>query len=368
MRWSWKLGTVAGIGVYIHATFTLLLAWVVLREWTRTHSPAATAQSLAFVLLLFACVVLHEFGHALTAKRFGILTRDITLLPIGGVARLERMPDDPRQELLVAIAGPLVNVVIAAVLYLGLQATGNVPSFEQLGSGQAPLLGQLMLVNVSLFLFNLLPAFPMDGGRVLRALLAIRMEYTRATQIAASIGQAVAFGLGFFGFFYNPFLMFIALFVWIGAEQEASMVQMKSALGGIPVRSAMLTEFHTLSPADSLERVVELSLASSQRDFPVVEDGKVRGIVTQDRLIGALSRDESSTVEEAMDRSFQTAVSSEMLESGLRRLQECECRVLPVLERGELVGLLTADNVGEFLMVQAARSGNGSFRRLNRPA
>jgi len=354
MRWSWKLGTFAGIGVFMHATFTLLILWVVLREWGRSHDPSAVLRSVAFILLLFLCVVLHEFGHALTAKRFGILTRDITLLPIGGVARLERMPDDPKQEFWVAIAGPAVNVVIAAGLFLVLGAAGTLPTLEQLGSPRAPLLGQLMVVNVSLFLFNLLPAFPMDGGRILRAFLAMRMEYTRATQVAASIGQALALGLGFVGFFYNPFMMFIAIFVWMGAEQEASMVKLKSALGGIPVRNAMLTEFHTLSPADSLERAVELLLAGSQKDFPVVENGDVRGILTQAKLIAGLSRRESARVSDAMDTVFQATEAGDMLETAFRRLQECECRVMPVLDKGTLVGVLNADNVGEFMMVQAA--------------
>ncbi len=364
MRWSWKLGTFAGIGVYMHATFTLLIVWVVLREWGRSHDLSATLRSVAFILLLFACVVLHEFGHALTARRFGILTRDITLLPIGGVARLERMPDDPMQEFWVAIAGPAVNMVIAALLFLTLGAAGSLPTLEQLGTPQAPLLGQLMIVNVSLFLFNLLPAFPMDGGRVLRALLATRMEYTRATQVAASIGQALAFGLGFLGFFYNHMLMFIAIFVWIGAEQEASMVQMRSALGGIPVRSAMVTDFHTLAPRDTLDRAVELLLAGSQKDFPVMENGDVRGILTHAKLMSVLAGRESARVEDAMETRFQSAEAGDMLDTAFRRLQECECRVIPVLDRGRLTGMLTADNVGEFLMVQAARGrGRGAVRR-----
>lgn len=371
MKWSLKMGTFAGIGVYVHATFALLIAYVILREWNRAHDLYSTLRSVAFVLLLFACVVLHEFGHALTAKRFGILTRDITLLPIGGVARLERMPEDPKQELWVAVAGPAVNAAIAAVLFLGFQATGNMPTMEQLGSPQAPLLGQMMLVNVSLFVFNLLPAFPMDGGRVLRALLAIRMEYARATQIAASIGQALAFALGILGFFFNPVLMFIALFVWIGAEQEAGMVQMKSVLEGIPVQQAMLTDFRTLAPEDSLDHAVEILLAGSQRDFPVVEGSSIRGVLTQDRLFAALARRESALVGSIMDPKFQVAEIGEALDAAFRKLQECECRVVPVMDQGRLAGLLTAENVGEFLIVQAARSQNRGpnlgFSRLGPP-
>ena len=211
------------------------------------------------------------------------------------------------------------------------------------------------MVNVSLVLFNLIPAFPMDGGRVLRALLALRMEYTRATQVAASIGQGLAFLLGFIGLFTNPFLLFIAFFVWIGAAQEASMVQMKSALGGIPVSRAMLTDFRTLSPHDSLARAVELMLSGSQQDFPVVSDEQVVGVLTRGDLLAALTQQgQGAIVRDVMRREFQTVDSFEMLEKAFARLQDCDCHTLPVTHNERLVGLVTMDNVGEFLMIQAA--------------
>jgi Zn-dependent protease len=345
---------VAGIGVYVHATFSLLIGWVVLSESIQGKSVAATLASVAFVLSLFACVVLHELGHALTAKRYGIRTRDITLLPIGGLARLERMPDKPMQEFWVALAGPAVNVAIAGVIYFGLRLAGALEPLTERSALEGSFLTRLMLVNVLLVLFNLLPAFPMDGGRVLRALLAARMDYTRATQIAASIGQGMALLFGFAGFFLNPFLLFIALFVWIGAEQEAAMAQMKSALGGIPIQRAMVTDFRTLAPSDSLERAVEMILAGSQQDFPIVEDGQVRGVLTRSGLLEALARRQSASVAEVMQRDFQVAETGEMLETAFRRLQECGCHTIPVFERGRLAGILTSDNVGEFLMIQAA--------------
>lgn len=361
MGWSWKFVEVAGIGVYVHATFFLLIGWVALLHWTEGQSLAAVLQGVGFILALFGCVVLHEFGHALTARRYGIKTRDVTLLPIGGVARLERMPDRPVQELWVALAGPAVNLVIGAALFFWLQLISAPEPLAPMNVARASFSQRLMAVNLFLAGFNMIPAFPMDGGRVLRALLAIRMEYTRATQVAASLGQGLALLFGFIGFFTNPFLLFIALFVWIGAAQEASMAQMKSALGGIPVSRAMLTDFRTVGLRDSLARAVELILAGSQTDFPVVDDGRVVGILMRGDLLVALAQQgQEEPVANVMRRNFETVDSSEMLETAFARLQACECRTLPVMHGGRLAGLVTMDNVGEFLMIQAALGARGS--------
>lgn len=358
MKWSFKLGEIAGIGIYVHATFLLLLGWVALSYYIAGQSIAMIVNGVAFLLALFGIVVLHELGHALTARRFGIQTRDITLLPIGGVARLERMPDDPKQELWVALAGPAVNVVLAAVLFVAIGLTSGPPSLSNLGMVSGNFWEKLLWVNVSLAAFNLLPAFPMDGGRVLRALLAMRMDYVRATQIAAHVGQGMALLFGFIGLFYNPFLVFIALFVWMGASQEASMVQMKSALGGIPIQAAMIKDFRTLAPSDSLERAVEHILAGFQQDFPVVEQGRVVGVLTRNDLLKALSqRGPNGRVEEAMQSQFETADPNEMLETVFARLNARDCHSLPLVRNGQLAGILTMDNVGEFLMVQAALRG-----------
>jgi len=355
MKWSLKVGTFAGIAVYIHATFLLLIGWILLIHWQAGHSLAVALSGVWFILALFGCVLLHEFGHALTAKKYGIRTRDITLLPIGGLSRLERMPDDPRQELWVALAGPAVSVVIAAALWAWLQLTATMAPLDAMTITSGSFAERLMLLNVILVVFNMLPAFPMDGGRVLRALLAMRMDYTRATQIAASIGQAMAFLFGFLGLLFNPFLLFIALFVWIGAAQEAGMVQMKSALGGIPVERAMLTDFQTLSTGDTLARAVELILSGSQQDFPVLEAARVTGILTRSDLLSAITKQgQGSPVTAVMQREFETADSSEMLEMVLARLQSRPCRTMPVTHEGKLVGLLTMDNIGEFVAIQAA--------------
>ena len=362
MKWSLKLGRFAGIDVYIHTTFLLLIGWVAFTYWLQTRTMAGTLEGIAFLLVLFLCVVLHEYGHALTARRYGIRTRDITLLPIGGLARLERIPEKPIEEFWVALAGPAVKVVIAAALFIYLSVTRTLEPFTGLSMTGGPFIERLMSVNLSLVLFNIIPAFPMDGGRVFRALIAMRTDYTRATHIAAAIGQGIAFLFGFIGLFTNPFLVFIALFVWIGAAQEASMVQMKSALSGIPVERAMLTNFEMLSPQDTLARAVQLVLDGSQQDFPVREGESVVGILPRGDLVTALStRDQNTPVSEIMRRDFDMVHPGDMLEPAFARLQACACHIFPVIQDKRLVGLLTMENIGEFLMLQSAM---GSTRRM----
>ena len=357
MKWSWKLGEFGGIPVYIHATFLLIIAWVVLIHWTGGETLSSIIGGVIFVLALFLCVVLHEYGHALTAKRYGIKTRDITLLPIGGVARLERMPDDPMQELKVALAGPAVNVVIAAILYGWLILTRGLSPVADLTLTQGSFAERLMFVNIFLVVFNLIPAFPMDGGRVLRALLALRSDYTRATQTAATIGQGIALLFGFVGLFTNTFLVFIALFVWIGATQEATMVKVRSALGGVPVEKAMLTDFKTVSPDDPLRRLIELTMSGSQQDYPVTDGSGIVGIITHRDLIKGLSEHgDDATAGAIMRREFQVLDPGEMLEAAFMRIQSSDLMTVPVVRNGRLLGLLTMDNVGEFMRIQAAMS------------
>jgi Zn-dependent protease len=248
MKWSWRLGRFAGINVYVHATFLLLIAWLVLTEWRQTHSTRAVTGAVLFILSLFACVVIHEFGHALAARYFGIATRDITLLPIGGVSRVERIPDDPRQESCIALAGPLVSLAVAAAIRFFLWAVyAPTPMSQMLLLASWPeiyqFVVQLMVANGVLAAFNLLPAFPMDGGRIFRALLARRMDYSRATRIAANVGQGMAFIFAFVGMFGNPFLVLVGLFIWIGAEQEAVAAKIRVALRGIRVNQVTVADF-----------------------------------------------------------------------------------------------------------------------------
>jgi len=355
MKWQWKLARIAGIDVYMHATFLLLIGWVAFSYWTEQGTLQAVLSGILFILLLFGFVVMHEYGHALTARKFGIKTRDITLYPVGGVARLERMPEKPIEELWVALAGPAVNVVVAILLFAYLAVTRTIEPLTSLSISTGSLIERLMIVNLWLVGFNLIPAFPMDGGRVLRALLGLRLEYVQATQIAATVGQGFAFIFGFIGLFNNPFLVFIALFVWMGATQEASMVQMKHSISGIPVTRAMLTDFAMLSPRDTLSRVVGLILAGSQHDFPVIQDGQVVGILDRDTFMKALSEHgQSTTVAEVMRQDVTEIDSHEMVEAALRLLQENGSKTLPVTHNGQLVGLVTSENITEYLMIRSA--------------
>jgi Zn-dependent protease len=355
VRWSWKLGEVAGIGIFVHATFLMIVAWVALSHWMVEHSVAAAVVGAFFVVALFACIVLHELGHALTAQRFGIRTRDITLYPIGGVARLERIPEEPRQELLVGLAGPAVNLLLAAALAAVLAASGGFVPLRELDVAQGPLLERLLLANLFLAGFNLLPAFPMDGGRVLRALLATRMSYLRATEVAAAVGQSMAFLFGLVGLFTNPFLVFIALFVWLGASSEAAMAQMRAAFSGIPVSRAMVTEFTALAPDDPLRKAVDLTLAGSQSDFPVLEGGRPVGILTQGELLAGLARRGAEARVADVMRPVPDAVDPrEMIDDVFARLQGTESRTIPVVRAGRVVGLLTQENLGELVRIQAA--------------
>jgi Zn-dependent protease/predicted transcriptional regulator len=346
---------VAGIGIYVHATFLLLILFILFVNWRQGNTLQTAISGVIFILAIFACIVLHELGHALAARHYGIRTRDITLLPIGGLARLERMPDIPIQELWVALAGPAVNAVIAGVIFGISLLAGVRPELAAFRWVGGHFVDKLMMVNLWLLAFNLIPAFPMDGGRVLRALLATRMEYSRATLAAARVGQIMAFLFGLAGLFTDPFLVFIALFVWMGAEQESAMAQVHNSLGGIPVQHAMLTEFRTLNPDDTLAVAVDHVLAGWQQDFPVIFGDRVLGMLTHQDLMQALARGGIDTrVREAMKREFATADSHEMLENALTTMRTAKCRSVPVLHDGALVGLLTMDHVGELLTIQMA--------------
>jgi Zn-dependent protease/CBS domain-containing protein len=358
MRWSIKIARIAGIQLRIHITFLIFLAWIGFAYYAAGGSEAAM-QGILFILLIFACVVLHEFGHAFTARRFGIRTPDITLLPIGGVARLERIPEEPKEELLIAIAGPLVNVVIAGVLIFFLNQHATATDLESLNSPSAGLLPKLASVNIFLILFNLIPAFPMDGGRILRAILAMRMNYARATRIAARVGQGLAFVFGFFGLLYNPILIFIALFVYLGAAQEGSLAQIRNVSVGLPVSEAMLTDVRTLPLSGTLETASNAVLHSSQREFPVVnESGLVVGILMRDDIIGAIRQHGlTANLADVLERHPPAVHPDAPLNEAFSKMQQCGCPALPVIDSsGRLVGLLTPERVGEMIILKSLDS------------
>ena len=367
MKWSWKIGRVGGIDLRVHATFFILLAWMALVYYRQSGTAGGAARGVLFTIALFASVVLHELGHASAARRVGVPTRDITLLPIGGVARLEYIPRRAKQELGIALAGPAVTVVIALALALVLtllHAPLRMVSDAVVSGSVTAFLAQLMWVNVSLLVFNLLPAFPMDGGRVLRAGLAMRTGYLRATEIAARVGRAFALLFGLVGLFYSPFLVLIALFVWLGAAAESSALQEHEILGGVPVDRVMIRELRTLSPNETLEAAMQHVLEGFQHDFPVVENGQVVGVLTRAAMLAGLGRDGlASPVSASMDTSFRTTSPAEPVERAVARLRECHCSTMPVVDHGRLCGVLTTDNIAEFVMIASALRSSVSGER-----
>jgi Zn-dependent protease len=364
MKWSFKLGRLLGIDVYLHFTFLLLLLFLGFVYWRSTQNLGATLEGVAFIVALFGCVVLHELGHALMARRYGIQTRDITLLPIGGVARLEKMPEKPMQEFWVALAGPAVNVVIAVILFIGLAATGGFTRLGEMGVASGSFWQRLMVLNIFLVAFNLLPAFPMDGGRVMRALLSMPLGRRRATAIAANVGQVMAIVFGIIGFLYNPFLIFIAIFVYLGAQAEAGAVEMQSALADLRVRDAMMTRFRTLTVHDPLSKAVQELLAGSQQDFPVLDQDQPVGILRRNDLVKVLAEGRrEAVVADAMYRDCVTVDESTPLQAAVESMHAQQCATVPVVAAGRLVGLLTHDNLSEMIMINAALAGPGSAAR-----
>ncbi len=356
MTWSLRLGRLFGIAVYIHFTFILVLGFLAVAYWLEGRDIRGVAEGVLFFLAIFACVLMHEFGHALMARRYGVKTKDITLLPIGGLARLERLPNEPVQELWIALAGPAVNVVIAGLLALMLTAAKSWQPLEHLSPTAGGFAERLLVLNVFLVVFNMLPAFPMDGGRVLRSLLAMRLGFARATRIAASLGQGMAFLFALIGLLApQPMLLLIAFFVWIGAAQEAGAAEFKSSLRGVRVEHAMMTDFQVLQPEDSLGRAVQLILAGSQQDFPVVSQGGVVGVLTRRALLEGLAQGGPTTpVGKAMTTHVEAARPDELVEDALARGRVQELHLLPVVRDQNLVGLLTVENISEYVAIQTA--------------
>lgn len=361
MSWSFRIGTIAGTEVKVHGTFVLLLAFAGWSGWQRGGSSAAI-EAVVVLVALFACVLLHEFGHVAAARRYGVRTPDILLLPIGGLARLERMPEEPKQEFVIAIAGPIVTAVIAALAYAAIRLTGDVPPALLDDRPGLRLIGEIWRVNVALLLFNLLPAFPMDGGRLLRALLASRMGLERGTRIAASVGQGIAVFLGVFAAM-NGMLMLglVAVFVFLAAGSEAKSVKERKVLRGGTAATFMVREFRSLPVHGTLQQAIDLLVSTDQRDIPVVDHtGALAGLLTRDTLIRALhSGGVTAEIAQAMHTALPRIGLDVAIEGAVTAMQQAGLRAVPVLDAdGRVAGLLTLDNVMDALLIAEAAPGN----------
>lgn len=366
MSWSIPLGRVFGSEIRIHLTFLILLAWIGLAGYL-TGGAAEAVDGMAFMVAVFACVTLHELGHALAARHYGISTPDITLLPIGGLARLSKMPEKPGEEIVIALAGPAVNVVIAIVLLALFGANADPAVLTAVEQPQVSFADRLAAVNIFLVVFNLIPAFPMDGGRVLRAALAVRLGRRRATEIAAAIGQGVAFVFGAIGLFGgNAILVFVAIFVYLAASAEAGQTGLMEQAKKIRVGQAMISRFEALSPMASVDEAADALIRTTQREFPVVDGaGRLRGMLTRDAMIRAMKASGPTTpVIDVMLKDVPIVRPELWLEAALRLMQEHEIPFVGVSGPDDrLVGYITQENIAELMMLDAA-----DWRRDDRPA
>jgi Zn-dependent protease len=353
MGWSFPIGRLTGIQIRVHLTFLLFLAWVGFTDGVAGGWREAI-QGVALLCLVFTCVLLHELGHAWAARRFGIRTPDITLLPIGGLARLERIPERPIEEVTVALAGPAVSAMLALVF--GALSNFELTSMEADGQDWDAILSNLFTINTGLLVFNLLPAFPLDGGRVFRALLAMRLNYGRATRIAAGTGQGLAVLLGAAGLLVPaPMLVFIAAFLFISAGSEASQVAVREASRGLRVKDAMMTRF-TLLPTDArLADAADLLMHSAQHTFPIGDESeRYLALLSRNGLISGLHA--AGPMGPALSYAridLPTVTPGHLFSTACSLMREFETPALPVLDSsGRLVGLFTEENVGSLLLME----------------
>ena len=349
MKTSFRIGAAAGIPLFLHWTFLLVPAYAIVSGTIMGRPPFGMLADLTFVAVIFACVVLHELGHALAARRFGVQTKDIILMPIGGVARLERMPKRPLEELVVALAGPAVNVLIAGLLLL---MTVPFIGFEGLlvpASLSANLVGKAIAVNVAMIVFNMLPAFPMDGGRVLRSLLSIGIGHLRATRVAATIGQimAVLFGLAGLFVFNNPMLIFVAGFVYLGAAQEAGAAEFESSFEGVRVRDVMMTRFDAIPSQSTAEWTLRYAMAANLQELPVVSSGKFFGMLKIEDVVGAVASGNTDiSVGQLADTEVDALQGHIPLLQAVEAFQASDFKTLPVVSPiGYLDGLVTSESI-----------------------
>lgn len=353
MRWSINVGRISGIALRLHVTFLLMLLVIAYQGYAMAGGRGAF-WSLALICAVFTCIVLHELGHSLVAQKLGVEVRSITLLPIGGVAALRTIPENPWHEIAITVAGPMVNVIIAAVLI----PIAGLPRHLFIVEWPANLLGllnTLVGVNLWLFLFNCIPAFPMDGGRLLRASLALVIPHRRATWIAATVGQGLAILFFVLGLKYSVMMIVLAAFIFIAAEGEERMVRTRGMLHDIEVEDVMMREFATLAPVDTVGRGLEQVYQTGQDDFPVVVDGRLLGMVNRQTMLEAVNRGGAARmVSEVMDASVPVVSPRQKVSRVYDAMLGDGFGSLPVLEEGTLVGLLSPDNISRYLLVQSS--------------
>jgi len=357
MRWSIGIGKIFGIQFRIHLTFILLLFFIFMSGLSQ-YGPEKSFVAVLFICAVFITVLIHEITHSLIARRYGKEARSITLLPIGGVAAMEEMPEKPMQEILMSAGGPLINLVIAGILYLiiGNWSGIGVPNLYP-GSARAFFAG-LIGINIILAIFNLVPAFPMDGGRVLRGILAMRMGHTKATSVAVSIGQAFAFFFIFFGLFFNLWLAIIGVFLYIGAGSEKQHVMLQTVLRRVKAREAMITDYRSVKPEESLSKTLEHVYHGCQQDFPVVGKKGFEGILTRDRILAAIhEKGVEGTVADAMDRDFVAVSPFVSLDRIYKKIHSAGKTVAAVLSDEGLEGLVSLDGISRYFMIQSALKG-----------
>jgi Zn-dependent protease len=359
MKMSLYIGKIAGIKLFIHWTFLLLIAWVLISNYRNGFDSTAALYSVALVLSAFFCVTLHEFGHALTAKYFHYNTRDITLLPIGGMARMDEFPEKPRHELAVSIAGPLVNVAIALillpfVLLAGMQNNASALSDVSWNN----FLSSLFFINVSLAVFNLLPAFPMDGGRVFRALLSFFTTRVKATHIAARTGQVVSVLFVVLGVLYNPVLAVIGVFIFLLAQAENQQVKSVSILQGYTVNDVLMKKYYSLDEFATIDDAVKGLLDVQATDFLIMRNGIAIGTLNRTEIIKALTEHgKMYPVTQAMNAHVQILTPGMPLDKVFGGTQKSDSALFPVMQGEQLVGVVDMNNILELVMVIQASEG-----------
>lgn len=355
-KWSLYVGRVSGIKIFIHWTFLFLIVWILVSNFQQGKNMASALYTVSFVFAVFVCVTLHELGHALTAKYFKYHTRDITLLPIGGMARMDEIPENPKHELFVALAGPTVNILITLLLYPFVYWFGRVPTFfTVLFDSGGTFLFSLLVVNLALAVFNLIPAFPMDGGRVFRALLSFFMDRVNATAISARTGQGIAIIFFLVGIFYNPILTVIGVFIFMMAQTENDYVKSKSILHDYTVKDVMMKKFYSLDAFDTIDDAVKGLLDVQASDFLVMEKGNVIGTLSRNGIIrGLAEKGKGSSVLHAMNTKVKFLNPDMPLDKVFLHLNSSGSSLLPVLQNSKLIGVVDTSNILELIMIKTA--------------